>query len=320
MFCFDNNYSIPGSVAIYSMLYNANKDYDYKIYILENDIKEENKKLLFKTTEPFLNVSLEFINMSNKFDDLHKITYANRIFTKEMFYKFLVSSIFPSLDKIMVSDVDVVFLGDSSTVYNDFEKEENYYFSASKGINFKNPTNPPKYKRKREEYTEEEKKKLCFGAGFMVFNLKKMREDNIEEKFVEYAYQNAHKLLCPEQDVMNIVCYPKIKPMPINALIGVSDYTSFEKYADNLDEKERNEIEEALNSPIQLHYAQEQNKPWNNYCPKIDIWYEYLIKTPFFKPYIEEIYFKLYKRKTLLTFTSPLIVRKFTLIKERIKK
>ena len=54
MHCFDNNYVIPAGVAFYSMLENADKSYQYKLYVLHSDITQENQDLLFETIKKFL--------------------------------------------------------------------------------------------------------------------------------------------------------------------------------------------------------------------------------------------------------------------------
>ena len=54
-----------------------------------------------------------------------------------------------------------------------------------------------------------------------------MREDNLEEKFIEYANKNLNNLFCPEQDAINVVCYPKIKFMPANAIVFSEAYKNY---------------------------------------------------------------------------------------------
>lgn len=43
---FDNNYVVPAAVSFYSMLTNANKDYEYALYVGHSDITDENQKKL----------------------------------------------------------------------------------------------------------------------------------------------------------------------------------------------------------------------------------------------------------------------------------
>src|SRR5574344_2199209 len=113
MTCFDKNYVIEGAVAFYSMLEHADKNNFYKIYVLHSDIAKEDQEKLIENIKEFSSFSsLEFINMENRFNDIWEKIYAGGHFSKEVMYKLLVASIFPEYEKLIVTDVDVVFLGD----------------------------------------------------------------------------------------------------------------------------------------------------------------------------------------------------------------
>lgn len=47
--CFDNNYIIPAAVAFYSLLEKSNNNYNYKIYVLHEDITQLNQDKLRAT-------------------------------------------------------------------------------------------------------------------------------------------------------------------------------------------------------------------------------------------------------------------------------
>lgn len=49
-----------------------------------------------------------------------------------MYYKFLVASLLPQYDKVIVTDVDVVFLGDIAKEFIEFDINEEYYFAGAK--------------------------------------------------------------------------------------------------------------------------------------------------------------------------------------------
>ena len=69
MFCFDKNYVIPASVAFYSLLQHANKNYKYIFYVLHSDIEEWQQKKLYATIEEFDNCEIKFINMEHKLEN-----------------------------------------------------------------------------------------------------------------------------------------------------------------------------------------------------------------------------------------------------------
>lgn len=318
VFCFNDNYSIPSSVAFYSLLENADKNNEYKIYVLTSDVSEKNKSLLIDTVNAFNNAELQFIDMKDAFNDLFTKTNSKYHFTKEMYYKLVVPDLFPQYEKIVISDSDVVFLDDISEIYNGLKTDEPYYVYASFGFQDIDEI----CKKNSEEwcinnyksFSSEERKKCLATAGLMVFNLLKMREDKIEKRFKDFIYENADRVVCPEQDTINIVCYKKIKKMPLRALVA---HIYYDYYKNEIREKKTAQIiSSALNNPIQLHYAT-GSKPWLNDCAKNEIWYGYLVKTPMFKEFIKKIFNKP-KIKTVLKLKIPFANTLLRLTKEKI--
>ena len=289
MHCFDNNYALPAAAAFYSLLENSNNNYFYKLYVLNSDISLENQNKLQETIKNFDNASLEFININTKFDDLFLETFTKGHFTKDMFLKFIAPSVFMQYEKIIISDVDVIYLGDISKEFIDFNVNEDFYLAAVKTAIKKNSRIEEYYQKYDNYFSQEEKKKLLYGAGYLIFNLKKMREDNIEEKFIKTAKENAYRLMSPEQDVINLVCYPKIKNLPLSSMVCnyIQDlYKTEPEYNCDLFYTDK-EIKEALLHPIQFHYAQHR-KPWNDISVEgFDKWIQYIIKTPFFNDWIK---------------------------------
>lgn len=289
MFCFDNNYVIPAAVAFYSLLENASNEYYYKMYVLHTDISEENQQKLKENISKFSYCSeLIFINMKNKFEDLWETISTKGHFSKEVMYKVLVASIFPMYDKIIVSDVDVVFLNDISESYFMIEPEEPYYLAGVKMIG------KMQYylEQLSNKFTKEEIEKLNgFCGGYIVFNLKRLREDKMEEKFIKCFETEGYRINQMEQDILNLCCYGKTKRMPLKYL--ACSYM-WDKYKNENDKEtdsvySKKEIDEAMNNTVQLHYAT-SIKPWKNVdCTKGEEWFKYLAKTNYLNEYLKTL-------------------------------
>ena len=203
-------------------------------------------------------------------------------YAKEMFYKFCAPSLFTQYEKIIITDVDVVFLGDISKEFLQIDLS-NSYIGAHKTFLKKNGLNYKYLKLYDNEFSEDEKQAVQFAGGYYIYNLKKMRQDNLEEKFLDFAIKNHKRLFQFEQDTINIVCYPHIKPLQPNALVCTYLYDIYktEKDFNNDLNYSAQEIKHALTHPIQLHFAT-KIKPWNSYfCAKTEIFFSYLIQTPF---------------------------------------
>lgn len=290
MFCFDKNYVIPASVAFYSLLEHANQNYKYHFFVLHTDISDVQQKMLYETIEPFDEyVKLDFINMENRFDDIWKNVHEDNHFSKEVMYKLLVSSIFPQYDKIIITDVDVAFLGDISESYIDFDCNDDYYLAGVKQIGKINSYYMDYYKK---NWSNEEIEKLCkICGGYLVVNLEKIRIDNMEEKFVDFFSNNCYRLIQMEQDILNICCYSKIKQLPLNYVVCsyMWDYFKDEESKKEDENYSFHEIDDAMENPIQLHFAT-STKPWKNInCTKSEEWFKYIVKTPFLNEYLNNL-------------------------------
>lgn len=288
MFCFDKNYVIQASVAFYSLLEHANKKFNYLFYVLHTDICKEQQDKLQDTIKEFKNCKLEFINMSNKFDELWNKIYRGDHFSKEVMYKILPASIFPKLDKIIVSDVDVVFLDDISDSFFEISTEEDAYIAGVKPIG-KIKSYLQVYNAQWNEEEREKMGNIC--GGYLVMNLKKIREDNYEEVFIKFFEENGYRLNQMEQDIFNITCYGKLKHLHLKyvACSYMWDYYKTQEDINTDENYSSKEIKEAMNNPVQLHYAT-GIKPWKNVdCTKSEEWFKYLVKTPFIKEYLKQL-------------------------------
>lgn len=311
MFCFNNNYSIPASACFLSIMEHASKKNNYTFYVLQTDITEEHKRMLKKDLSTFNNCSLIFVDMGNALEHEYSNIKQHSHFSKELLYKLTCASILTKLDKIIISDVDVIFLDDISKMYYAFDTNEDYYYAGIHGFETKqtNIYHTELYK----EFSENEIQKLekGVGGGFLLMNLVKIRNDGLEKELMAYLYDNPNKLVQIEQDIINIVCDGKIKYMPNNYMVCSYEYDNFKNGTDFSilkNDKDKDSVINALTNPIQLHFPS-IFKPWiYTDCTKSDIWFKYFSKSCFNEKYIEQInkeaksvnsfYYKFVKTKT----------------------
>lgn len=312
-FTFDKNYVVAAEVAIYSMLKHASPAYEYKLYVLHTDIPRKAQKELTKLINRFRNTSLEFIDTS-AFDSAIKNFHNKSHFSKEIFYKLIASEIFPQYDRIICSDVDVVFTGDISPSYFMYEHEK-FYFAGVGQIIENNRMNTY-----GNQFTDAElqilKKEIA--AGYLLMNLKHIRENQMQQKLTGFYAANYHRLRLPEQDCIILCCYPDVRYLPMEYVV-CNSYYKYEQeksalifYNDN-DSIPKDPIiaEEmftcALRNPIQLHYVGER-KPWNSFpIPKQKLWYSVLRESGYTSHWIRalpRIILKKYSRYSLKRFIS----------------
>lgn len=298
-FMFDDNYTLPARVAIYSMLINANKSYHYDIHILfsEKSLSEKSQKLISNLVNKFVNASVIFKAIKlNEFDLWKDVCSAH--YSKEIFIKLKLPSIFPQYDKIICSDVDVVFSGDISEAFT--KNLDNYFMAGVRSLEIIDDfiNNQPYSKHLKDTL------KGGIGAGFLVYNLSELRKNKIEEKMLVNLRKYYKIITQPEQDIINLtIPREKILHLSLKFMFCTYMYKIFIKK--RLDLKcsgswfkyfllklgyiqikpdiynTKIEIEEALYEPIQIHYAT-RTKPWNAiFCYKKIIWLKYRILSYF---------------------------------------
>lgn len=291
MHCFDNNYVIPGAVSFYSMLKYASKEYSYKLFVLHSNITNQNQQLLTSVVSRFPNASLEFINMENRFDDIWVNLRYSGHFTKEVLYKLLVASIFPQYEKLIITDVDVLFQRDISPSYFAFDPEEPVCFAGVHQISPRGSFLEKYYEGYKEDFGEDVLQQLKICGGYLVANLKYIRENRKEDQFIAYLTENAYRLRQSEQDVMNFCCKEsEIRYLPLNNIVCTYMYGIFRDsrllHTDPFYTDE--ELLEAMAHPIQIHYAT-ATKPWKgSLSTKADLWMEILRESGAYDEYLKK--------------------------------
>lgn len=280
-FTFDKYYVVAAEVAIYSLLKHASPQYRYKLYVLHSNIPESSQKKLRKITGKFPEATIDFIN-TDSFEEKYPDLPAKKHFSKDVFYKLTAAEMFPEYDRIICSDVDVVFTGDFSPSYFAHPEDDFYFACVEKPLKSNRMTS-----YKRELFTPEEYDILQHEimAGYLLINLKYIREKGIQKTMTDYYIRNFDHLPLGEQDAITLCCYPDLKHLPLKYVVCNDFYLeSPENLKDNPDSEEfagdrpaaMKRFKEALEHPVQIHYVGPR-KPWHCFgVPKQDVWFAYL--------------------------------------------
>lgn len=288
MHCFDNNYVVPATVSFSSMLEHADPKYYYALYVLHTDITVQNQKLLQKIVENFPNASLEFISMNHWLEDIFNSLKFSEHLSKEVIYKLSVASIFPQYEKLIITDVDVLFCGDIAPSYFALDENSEVCFAGTHHVCPKGTWLDSYYDNYTREFGVGARDQLKICGGFLVANLNQLRKKEKEKIFLDYLEHNTYRLLQLEQDVINFCCnQQEIQYLPLNYVVCSYVYDVF---ADaNMRTKDafytEDQITDAMKNPIQLHYAT-ASKPWKEpFSTKANLWMQQLIKLGLYQHY-----------------------------------
>jgi len=273
----DNNYTFPTLVSMISILENASKFTFYTFYLLveKNKFKDENKEKFKHLEEKYKRCKVNILELTN--ENLSNAR-TNR-YPMAAYYRLLLAKLIPDLNRIIYLDGDTLIFSDLTEMIN-LEMNNNIMLGFVDNA----------YKR-AEEFGIKTYKYVT--SGVLLINLKKMRKENISQKFFDFIDNNKKKLAQEDQTVINIVLHGRIDLLPPkfgmwnflnkesvlshnhygNKKLGVQAYDDFE-------------ILKAWNKPSILHYV--RAKPWKKktiYTHKFfhEKWWDYAKKSDEFE-------------------------------------
>lgn len=280
VFAFDNNLILPACVCVSSLMMNAKEDTFYDIFILHSTHVALKKEELDKLPQNYKNCRIQYRQVDETFDSAFEI----RGITTPAYYRLLIPELVPEYDKIIYSDVDVIFRSDLSDFYVNTDLT-NYYVAGVSSLSHL----VPEYKHYYIEKLHLDPEKIIY-SGNLIINSQKIKEDNLIPLFKEQA-QNNYKF--QDMDILNIVCKGKILYLSPNFCLSTFIFQA-SLYNQNalLEFWNQSEIDNALKHGI-VHYNGQ--KPWKGFCVNFDIWWEYYRKSPFFdkKFYFDFFYYRL---------------------------
>ena len=269
VFALDRNLLDPARVCLTSLMVNANKQTYYDIYIL-HPAKEQccilDIDALYKE---YTNFNVTYIQVGGDFDGAYEI----RGITSPAYYRLFIPELIPQYDKVVYSDVDVIFRDDLSNIYYTTDLTE-YYIAGVDSLAHLIPD--------LRKYYENERKVEPSGniySGNIIINSKKMLEDGVLEEFRKHMDK---KYMFQDMDIINIVCKGKIKYLPPSFCYTtyISDF-AVNNMAQLKTMWTEEQITEAQNKGI-VHYN--GLKPWQGVCINFDIWWQYYRASPFYDP------------------------------------
>ncbi|WP_121756341.1 glycosyltransferase [Helicobacter felis] len=265
---FDRNYLCPAATAIYSLLRclqrtreslaSPSRTYTIHIYHLEITLKDQEKFNLM--LEPYKHfVTLDFIDASTFLETIHNPFPADFLtrFSCLVLIKYFLADLFPQYDKIIWSDVDVLFLDDPTLDFLALDTTQNSYLHAV-------------FLNESEHCLE----------GFWFCNLAYQRAQNFSQKILDFIYK--HKNVKTEPELISFVWPNQISQLPLKYCVFPGFYEH--RMLMCIHPNDLPSLQETLDHPVILHYCDFHGvpKPWDYpFSLKTGLWLETLAQTPF---------------------------------------
>lgn len=311
-FTFDQYFVLGACVAIHSLLEKASKKYQYHLYVVHTGLQKCHQKRLQKVVQRFPNAKLFFKDASSYATAWETFQHKSH-FSKEIFYKLTAAEMFPEYDRILFSDVDVIFKNDISESFFLYQ-DEKFYFAGTRPI-----LESKIFSSYKKDFSPEERSiinKYEISAGYMLINLKELRKDNKQKELTLCFRENANRLILPEQDCIALCCAPHIRFLPYKYVVcnyyfnyehTTLQFNPYNDWDDNI-----HTYMEMLNQVVQLHYPS-PNKPWNSpFVPKYKEWLKCCLKSGQFGYYLwmqPRFLFQRFKRYSLSRFIRKIAKR-----------
>lgn len=233
----EKNFVRPTVVAMISLFENANPTTLYQVTILIPDNFKNESKINFEPLKNrYKNCVIEVTDMGEKFKWLE-----TERFPPSAYYRLLIAGILGDEKKCIYLDGDVLVRDDLSEMY-DMNMSKHYIAGVWSG--------PLKKDYERLIGIPDSKHYVC--SGVLILNLESIRKDGIEKKFLNYLVTKSVdikslRIRCPDQDVLNFVCYGKILCLPVKFgfLINLMDANK-------------------AKDPVIIHFAGRGGKPWKS--------------------------------------------------------
>lgn len=251
-FSTDDNYAMPVSVAIKSIVVSTKEIKHFLFVILfKNKLSIKSKNLIKKAAD-INNNEILFIDVKNRIKNAYlPISHIS----ESGYYRLALPELLSNYDKCLYLDGDIIAHNSIKDLL-EIKLDDNDYIGAIKCESVQNSVITVKNRHKKELGINSLKQYI--NSGVLLMNLKKMREVDLSKKMIKLMENNYS---IQDQDIFNVACFNHIKHLPLkyNAVPATFEKTILElSHVYSI-----NEIISARKYPVIIHFN-DKDKPWNS--------------------------------------------------------
>ncbi len=207
VFASDDAYAPVLTVAIESMLRNANPKRFYDVVVLTSNISGDHQAIMRTYLERHANARITFFNVWRMVRG-YDLDTNNEHISVETYYRFLVQEVLSAYDKVLYLDSDLVVEGDVAELY-DTQLGDNLV-GATRDVDYLANLNLPDGNRLR--YTRGVLKMKnpydYFQAGVLVLNTRAMRKLHTVPEWLKVSQRP--DFIYNDQDILNSECEGRV--------------------------------------------------------------------------------------------------------------
>lgn len=193
---FTPNYFVPAATMLRSLLDASAEGRFEVVCLVTEEIPLGMREKLERLGQGRL--SFRYIPLRGRLEGV----YTDPRYTEAASFRLLLPELLPEYDSILYIDCDVIVRQDVAKLYADTNLERNYL-----GVVFEAPI---------EDQARRFRALGCdpsryFNSGFLLMNLRQMREEKVSEKLLQAC--RVPYLEFPDQDALNQVCQGRVLPL-----------------------------------------------------------------------------------------------------------
>ena len=270
VFSFDDNFALPASIAIKSLVDCAAPGTEYEIHVLHDGLDRAVMEKMDAITE---------IRWTKVDPSLLDGIPETRQWPRNVCYRMLIPDLLPDCDKAVWSDVDVLFRGDVSALL-DVDISDSDLAAVAAERNAPDMICHP--------YHPENSNGFMFWSGLLVFNCRRWRRDRLFASCVDVLRTYRDSLKFFDLETLNMVCRNIVRlPLEycvLESLTKSGPLDSAAEYPWLSRTYSAEELERARANPAIEHYTGINPKVWNRRREDIpDHYWEYIKGSPFFR-------------------------------------
>lgn len=226
-FSVNDSYSPFLATALASIKDNASKHYTYAIHILNDDISEANKAKLGAFADE--NFQISFYPLTERLQDLPGVKQLQEhcfgaFASLTIYFRLFIPELFPQYDKAIYLDADLIVPGDISRLYREPLGTKLVGAVADYSIQKIAP-----FMQYIDEYVGVDHRNYV-NSGVLLLNCKRLREENLSGRFLNWVQKYGLETVAPDQDYLNALCWngiqyldPDWNAMPSDCLTCLDD-------------------------------------------------------------------------------------------------
>ncbi|MDD6503884.1 MAG: glycosyltransferase [Lachnospiraceae bacterium] len=207
-FACDENFVKFMMVTIRSMMDNASKGNEYRLYVLNTGISEERQQRVQDLVAKRDDFSVEFVDVTPYLTELKSKLPLRDYYSMTTYYRLFIPDLYPEYDKIIYLDSDVVVLGDIAEFYS-YDLQGCYVGAIPDQLVGQLDV----FGRYVEQVLGVDRT-LYFNAGVLIMNCQSLRDTGFLNRFVELVNTYTF-IVAQDQDYLNVICKNKIKWLPV---------------------------------------------------------------------------------------------------------